>query len=142
MLIGPGMNQARSWVKPAPTGALRQLHDSDGISASWRYNLSIPSIVGGGEAFGGLATAAFGLDPLWLSEGAATLAQAWVVVKSTIMILSASSTGSCHSGSCGWVVAVACLPASLRPLPLLRSASLLKGVTSVPSHSGGARFKT
>jgi hypothetical protein len=63
------------------------------ISTSWQYSLSIPLVVGGGEALRGLAAAAL----VWLSrlvEGASPLAQAWVEAKSTIKILSTSSVGS------------------------------------------------
>jgi hypothetical protein len=35
------------------------------------------------------------------------------VVRSTIIILSTSSVGLCHGGSCSWAMVVACLPVSL-----------------------------
>jgi hypothetical protein len=69
------------------------------ITSSWRYILSTPSMVGEGKASGVLVAAASVWPPSRLAEGAAPLARAWVVVKSTIRILSAA--------------AVVCLPASL-----------------------------
>jgi hypothetical protein len=83
------------------------------ISASWQYNLSTPSAVGGAEVFKGLVTAASVWPPSRLVEGATLLAQVWVEAKSTIRILSTSFSCSCHDDSSGCAGVVACLPVSL-----------------------------
>jgi hypothetical protein len=76
------------------------------ISANWWYNLSNLSVEGGDSVLRGLTAAASVWPPSLPVEGVAPLAYAWVAVRSTIRIPSASSMGSCHGGSCGWATVV------------------------------------
>jgi hypothetical protein len=83
------------------------------ISASWQYILSSLSVVGEGKTLGVLVAAAPVWPPSLLAEGAAPLARAWVVVKSTIRILSASGAGSRHGGVSSRAMVVVSWAASL-----------------------------
>jgi hypothetical protein len=74
------------------------------ISASWRYILSTPLVVGEGKALRVLVTVVLFWPPSRLAEGATPLARAWVVVQSTVRILSASGAGS--SGRAATIVFV------------------------------------
>jgi hypothetical protein len=56
------------------------------ISASWRYILSTPLAMGGGEVLMGLPAATLVRPPSWLAEGVTPLARAWVELKNTIMM--------------------------------------------------------
>jgi hypothetical protein len=55
---GLGMNRAIGWVSPALAGALCQLRGGDDMDfCQLAYNLSTPSVEGGGSAFRGMAIA-------------------------------------------------------------------------------------
>jgi hypothetical protein len=95
-------------------------------------------VVGGGKELGVMDAAASVWPTSWLVEGAAPLARAKVVVKFTIRILSTSSTGSCHDGSCGQAAAVVCLLTSLFRRCTI-SCSALGRATAGGRGSVGAR---
>jgi hypothetical protein len=71
---GLGMNRAIGWVSPALAGALCQLRGGDDMDfCQLAYNLSTPSVEGGGSAFRSMAIAVSVCPPLAIGGGSHSL---------------------------------------------------------------------